>query len=792
MNTLQLKLYRDLTQNWPMLFAVSAIIAVGIGCFIGMMSTARNLEFARGSYYSMCRLADFWIDLKKAPASELNRLSSIPGISEIRDRVQFQVILDLKNSERPIGAFVLSLPDKKAPVINDIILKKGTYFTLSRANEVIISDKFAKARNIQPGDSITAILNNQKKELIVVGTAISAEFVYMASPGSMVDEPGSYGLLYIKRSFADDTFGFNSSFNTLVGLFAPEVRQSGSHIVEELGDRLAAYGVFTNLLRSQQFSPMILDGEMKQLQSMAVIFPLFFLVVAALVLNVLMVRLSEQQRTIIGTLKALGYTNRALMFHYMKFATSTGLSGGLMGCLLGYWMGIGMTRMYVSYFSFPQLESRFYPLLMLTGVSISVFFSLFGTFKGVRRIMQLQPAEAMRQAAPPVGGAVFLERFQLVWRNLDAQWQMIIRGLIRNKGRTLVALFSASMGSSIVILAFGFVDSLDLMVRLQFEKVLQSDYHLSFNRELSYTSLADVRRLPGVTHAEPVFTVACTFKNSNHIKRGAITGIVQDSLLTRPVAADNSVVPIPTSGLLMTHRLMDQLSIDAGDYINVVPVKGDRTPQRLPVMQGVESMLGLAVYGNFTWLSDTFSGQETINEIRVLTAHTAIERNAFLKRLRAMPALQSITDLGEQKEALNKQLSGAMRAMAIIMIIFAAIIFFGAILNGTLIALSERRREMATFRTMGYYNREVGRLFLRENLFTNIIGTLIGLPLGYWLLVGSMKGFVTDAYSFPALVSFESYLYTISLAILFVFLSHLIVIRNLRKMNWVEALSLKE
>lgn len=133
-----------------------------------------------------------------------------------------------------------------------------------------------------------------------------------------------------------------------------------------------------------------------------------------------------------------------------------------------------------------------------------------------------------------------------------------------------------------------------------------------------------------------------------------------------------------------------------------------------------------------------------------------------------------------------------MRVMAVVMIFFAAIIFFGTILNGTLIALSERQREMATFRTMGYYNREVSRIFLRENLFNNILGTLIGLPLGYWLLAASMKGFVTDAYSFPATLSPESYLYTILLAILFVLLSQLVVKRNLRKMNWVEALSLKE
>jgi len=792
MTTLNRKLLRDLRKNWPLLFAVCAIIAVGIGCFVGMMSTAQNLEYARSSYYSMCRLADFWIDLKKASTSELRRLATIPGISEIRDRIQFQIILDLPDSPKPIGAMVISLPDDYAPVINNILLRKGTYFTNDRANEVIISENFAEVRNIQPGDRITAILNSQRKELIVVGTAISAEFVYMASPGSMVDEPGSYGLIYIKRSFAEDTFGFNSSCNSLVGLLAPEARQDSILIVEELADRLEPYGVFTGMPRSQQFSPMVLDGEMKQLQTMAYIFPLFFLIVAALVLNILMVGLSEQQRTVIGTLKALGYDNRTLMFHFVKFATSTGLAGGLMGSFLGYWMGSAMTRMYVGYFSFPQLESRMYPLLLLTGIGISVLFSILGTLKGVRRVMQLQPAEAMRQASPPVGGSVLLERFQLFWQRLDAQWQMIIRGLLRNRGRTVVALFSACMGSSIVILAFGFVDSLDLMVRTQFEKVLQSDYHLTFNKELSSSGFDEIKRLPGVTYTEPVLNVPCTFQNQNHMKRGVIIGIPGNSILTTPLDENNIPVRLPPSGLLMTSRLMEKLNIIPGDYIDVTAVNGDRTPRNIAVIKGIESMLGLVVYADYTWLSQQFSGRGTVNEVRIITSHTVSEKKTFMARLREMPGLESITDLAEQKDALNKQLNGAMRAMAVIMIIFAAIIFFGTILNGTLIALSERRREMATFRTMGYYSREVSRLFLRENMVNNILGTLIGLPLGYWLLVISMEGFVTDAYSFPALVSFESYLYTILLAILFVLISQLVVIRNLRKMNWVEALSLKE
>lgn len=792
MGILDRKLLRDIWRSWHMLLAVSAIIAVGIGCFVGMLSAARNLEYARSSYYSSCRLADIWLDLKKAPAEEVKRLAMVPGISEIRERIQFQVLLDLADTEKPIGTMVLSLPDEEEPVINNIIIRTGTYFTHGRPNEVIISEKFARARNIRPGDTIPAILNNQRKELIVVGTAISAEFVYMVSPGSMVDDPGSYGLMYIKRSFAEDTFGFNGACNSVVGLLAPEARQEAARILDILSDRLEPYGVFAALPRAEQFSPLILDGEMKQLNNMAFIFPSFFLVVAALLLNVLMVRLAEQQRTVIGTLKAIGYENRALMIHFLKFAASAGLAGGIFGCLFGYWLAGVTTRMYVEYFTFPQLTNSFYPALLLAGMSVSIVFSMLGTLKGINHIMRLEPAEAMRPAAPPVGGAVFLEKIHLFWQLLDVQWQMILRGLLRRKGRTAVAVFSAAMGSSIVVLTFGFVDSMDEMVHLQFERLLRSDYHLTFQDEMSFSTFDEIRRLPGLIHAEPVFIVPCTFQVRNHSKRGAIMGIIRQGELTTPTNEHGDPVPLPSAGLLMTDRMMKRLEIVAGDSVDILPVKGERRTLTLPVVQGISSMVGLMVYAEYNWLNKVLGKEKVISEVRVLAAHGAAEKRKLMDKVRAMPGLEVLTDLGEQKQALNYQLDRAMRSSAVIMILFAAVIFFGAILNGTLIAISERSREMATFRTMGYYEGEVARLFLRENMVTNVFGTLVGLPLGYGLLIGSMQMFVTDAYSFPAKLDTVSYFYTVGLAILFVLLSQGIVRRTLRKQNWVEALSLKE
>jgi putative ABC transport system permease protein len=269
-------------------------------------------------------------------------------------------------------------------------------------------------------------------------------------------------------------------------------------------------------------------------------------------------------------------------------------------------------------------------------------------------------------------------------------------------------------------------------------------------------------------------------------------GISRNSKLTIPLDHQGRVVAVPATGLLMTDRLMKKLGIGPGEYVDVVPVKGEQISRKVPVEQAVVSMMGLMVYADYRWLNRLVDEESAVSEVRVLAIQSPVDKRRFMERIKTMPGLETVSDLGEQKQALQKQLNGAMRSTALVMILFAAVIFFGTILNGTLIAISERRREMATFRTMGYYENEVGRLFLRENLVTNVIGALIGLPMGYVMLQGAMKGLVTEAYSFPAALEPISCIYTVALAVGFVLLSQIVVIRSLRAQNWVEALSLKE
>jgi len=787
------KLRRDLYRTRGLLLAIVSIIAVGTGSFVGMLGAYENLARARDHYYATCRMADFWVDLKKAPVEDVQRLCRIPGISAVRDRIAFPVIVDLPGVNEPISGQAVSMPPEQGPVINGIVMRSGCYFTPDSPNQVIVSEKFAQARGIGPGSFIRLVMDGQSRKLFVVGTAISAEHVYLCPPGAMVEDPSNYGLFYIKREYAEDQFGFQGACNQLCGLLTPAGEGRVSAILMELNDRLAPYGVFATTPRSEQFSNLTLCSEMSGLQTLATMLPVLFLGVAALILNVLMSRLAEQQRTIVGTFKALGYNNREVFLHFLLYGLAVGVAGGLAGCLLGTWISGAMTQMYVSFFVFPKLVNYFYVNMSLAALGISVLFAVLGTLRGVRSVVGLNPAESMRQSMPAKGGKILLERWPGFWRRLDFRWQVVLRNIFRNKVRTFVAVTAAAMGCGLMVMGFGFTNSTNAWLEFQFEKVMLSNYNLSVKDEVDVEAVREARRLPGVTHAEGVFTVPCTFSSRNHRKKGAIIGIGRDARLTIPRDEKGNAVPVPPFGLIMCRRMAEtHLHVREGDTVTFTPVKGLRIPHQVPVARIIDSMVGLEVYADFDYLNRLLSESGTLSEVRMNARQTPAEKQAFLAQVKRFPTLQSLDDVKRDRELMEEQMTGSMQGMAMALIFFAGVIFFGSILNGSLISISERQREIATYRVLGYTPREVGSIFLRENLLSNMVGAVLGLGMGYWMLLAMMSQYQNDAYSFPS-VLYPSYLAAaVLLSLLFVLGAHFFVKRTIRKQNWQEALSMKE
>ena len=792
MNILNRKLRRDLWQTKGMLTAVILIVAIGVSCLVGMMGTSENLQLARDAYYAQCRMADFWVDLKKMPVTELDVLKDLEGISEIRDRIAFQVIVDLEGVEEPLSGTLLTLPAEPSPVVNGVIMRSGTYFTSRRLDEVIVSEAFADARGITRGDTIHLIMNGRRKALFVVGTAMSSEFVYMMPPGAITPEPSRFGVFYVKRGFGEDALGFHGACNSLVGLLSPGAVQDTQPLFDELQRRLKPYGLFSATPLSLQASNLNLSGELSGLATISFFMPTIFLLVAVLVLNVLMSRLAQQQRTIVGTLKALGYGNLEIFFHFIRFGLFVGAGGALLGCLLGYWIADSLTIQYRTFFAFPKLDNQFYPGINLVALTISLFFGVVGTLKGIRTVLNLNPAEAMRPPAPPGGGVVFLEAWTGLWRRLEFRWQIVLRNLIRNKGRTLTGIFSAAMGAALVLVTFGTLDSMQYMVDFRFDMVDHADYTLTFRNDRGEGAIYEAGELPGGQAAEPVLNVPCHFQNGNHRKKGLIQGLVHNALLTIPHTVSGARVAVPETGLLMARRLGRELGLSPGDWVRVTPTQGLQQPVELRVAGFIDSLFGLCVYANYGYLNRQISEGGAVSALQIKGMPAPKEMRGFLRTIKSWPDLADYAEKSFQKQVMQNTFVSQMGQMVYPLILFGGVIFFGAILNGSLISIIERAREIATFRVLGYQPCEIGAIFLWENIIQYGIGSFLGLPLGWWLLWAINSQYTNDMYSVPTIVAPVSWVKTVILSFGFILGAHIFVRRAIRHLRWQDALSMKE
>jgi putative ABC transport system permease protein len=786
------KLLRELRSSVGLLLAVGSIMSIGVSAYVALGSAYRNLSVAKSLYYSTGRMADFVVDLKKAPLADVAAVAELPGVVEIRPRIQFMAVVDVEGSVEPVNGIVLSLPDRRRPVIDDIVLKQGGYFTDVRDNEVIINDAFARAHKLYPGMWIHLILNNRRQELFIVGTAISSEFTYLVGPGSIVPDSRRLGVFYLKQKFSEDVFDFKGACNQIVGTLSPHQAEHPQETLRRIEGLLDSYGVLNAIPLSEQPSNRFLSNEIMGLRAFGVINPVIFLAVAALVLNVLMSRLAEQQRVVVGTLKALGYSDAAVFGHFVKFGLIVGLVSGIGGCALGYFLAAGMTAMYDTFFEFPTLENRFYPDIFIQGLLIGVVCGVLGSWHGARNVLKLEPAVAMRPKPPEIGGSVGIERIGWFWNRLSFGWRMAVRNVFRHRLRTIAGLFASSMGATLSVNAILLAVESRYMVDFQFEMIQRSDVDLVFKDERSLAALDEARKLPGVDRAEPLFDVACTFMNGSHTRKGGITGVRRDAVLTRPRDTAGLPLRIPDSGLLLTRKMASILHVKKGDVILIRPTKGARETHTVRVAEIADSFLGVAVYADIDYLAKLLGEEAAVNGVQLLVKPGDESYRALYGEIKQMPAVQSLSARADVIRNVNETLVKNQNVFIGLLVLFAGVIFFGSVLNSSLVSLAERRREVATLQVLGYGPWQVGSLFLRESMAVNFAGTLLGLPLGYLLNYGIVTAYDTEMFRIPIVDPTKVWMVVIGLGIAFGLAAHLVVQRSIHRMDWLDALKTRE
>ncbi|MEX2660641.1 MAG: ABC transporter permease, partial [Vicinamibacterales bacterium] len=402
------KLLRDIWTLKGQALAISLVIAAGVAMFIMYLSTFDSLRLTQDTYYERYRFAHVFAGLTRAPLHVRDRIAEIPGVARVETRVVVDVTLDVEGLTEPASARLIGIEIPRVASLNDLFLRRGRYPAPGRSDEVAVSEAFAISRNMGPGDSVGAVINGRRRDLRIVGIALSPEYIYSIRPGELVPDDSRFGIFWMDGRSLAAAFDMEGGFNHVAVTLLPGA--SEPDVIARLDQIIAPYGGLGALPRSLQTSHWYLDNELRQLQSVGLILPVVFLAVAAFLLNVVLTRIVSVQREQIAALKALGYTNGELSWHYGKLSLLIGAAGGLLGMAFGAWLGSAMTSIYNNFFRFPTLLYQLPASVVAGGVLVSFVAAGLGALSAVRRVAALPPAEAMRPEAPAHYSRSWLER----------------------------------------------------------------------------------------------------------------------------------------------------------------------------------------------------------------------------------------------------------------------------------------------------------------------------------------------------------------------------------------------
>lgn len=787
LSPLNRKLARDLVAMRGQAVAIALVIASGVAMFVMYLSNFDSLERTTRAYYERQRFADVFASFKRAPLALVPRIAAIPNVTHVEPRVAVNVTLDIPGFDEPATGRLISIPADRRPLLNDLFLRQGRWIDPARPDEVIASEAFCRAHGFVPGDRIGAIINGRRRWLTIVGLALSPEFVYSLRPGELIPDDRRFGIFWMAREPLGSAFQMEGGFNDVVLDVAPGA--SVDRVIAELDLLLEPYGGLGAIPRARQLSNWTIENEFAQLRGFGIAVPLIFLCVAAFVLNVALTRAVALQRPQIAALKAIGYDNTALAWHYLKWALAIAAGGSLVGVIAGAWMGVAVIELYNQYFRFPILDYRLSVGVTGAAVAGSLLSAALGAWAAVRRAVRIPPAEAMRPETPPRYRRSLIER-PLLRHALSTAARMVLRNLERQPVRAFTSVIGVACAVAVLVVGFTFTEAITRLIVIQFDVAQRQDVTITFVEPRPASAFHAVSRLPGVLHVEPMRAVPARLRVGPRHRTLSITGVPDPPRLNRIVDVDGRVQTLPSTGLVLSESLARALDVRPGDDVQIDVLEGRRPQWRLPVVATVNDAMGLSAYMDLEALHDLMRESDVLSGAFLDVDAAAMP--ALERRLKEIPAIAGVTLTAAARRNFLDTMAQNLTMTVTINVIFAGIIAFGVVYNGARISLAERSRELASLRVLGFTRAEISMILLGELAVVTLTALPLGVALGYGLCAWVTHAFSSEVFRIPLVYSPRMAAWASLTTIAASAASALVVRRRLDRLDLVAVLKVRE
>ncbi|MCU7864715.1 MAG: FtsX-like permease family protein, partial [Candidatus Thiodiazotropha sp. (ex Lucinoma borealis)] len=583
--------------------------------------------------------------------------------------------------------------------------------------------------------------------LTVVGIALSPEFIYAIGPGALIPDDLRFGVMWMGDEALAAAYDLDGAFNDLsLGLLHGT---NPKLVIEHIDRLLERYGSSGAIARKDQISNWFLMNEIEQLKTMSTILPTIFLAVAAFLSNMVLSRLIATDRSEIGLMKAFGYSNWQVGWHYTKLVMAMTSVGILLGWLLGAWLGRVNTEIYADLFRFPLLIFRPDAGVFALGAIVSLIAALAGSLGSVRRAAALPPAEAMRPPAPPMFRKTGLSRSRVAhW--LDQPTRIILRQIFRSPLRALLTSFGIALSVAVMVMALQWIDSIEKIVQVYFHDAQRQNMMVGLVETQSDTTLVEFRRMPGVLAVEPMRFVSANLSAGNRSHRGSIEGISSTPELQRVYDASGAVLEVPADGLILSTKLADKLGVGIGESVWVEVLEDQRPVRKLPVVALFETYMGMPAYMNIDAFNRMMGQRPSLEAVNLLVDKSQLSR--LYQRLKSIPKVSSVVLKDAAVQEFNDTMGETLMIYISFFAAFAGALGFGVVYNSTRIALSERGRELATLRVLGFHRGEISYILLGEAALLILVGLPLGCFVGHglgWLMTSAMD---SELYRIPLVI----------------------------------------
>ena len=760
MKKLSKKRLRDIRQNKMQFFNIFIMVFLGVFVFAGIHAYMDGMDKSADKYYKDNNFQDIWLSGENFSNEDLEKVKNTENVKDAERLLTINTELENKEEVTLETNFI------ETNNISKMYVVEGEEFSKDKKG-VWFDSYLAKNLDLKVGDEITVTYQNIKITEKILGLVNTPDHVYFVKDDTEIfPTHKNYGFIYLSINELPE--GMPQIFNQVIIDIdnTDKLQETKANLENNIKSAIAVTD------REASTSYQGYNSEIEEGTTYSSVFTFLFLFIAVLSVTTTMNRFVKKQRTQIGTLKALGFKNRKIINHYVGYGFIVSLVASIVGLLVGrYALGTFFLNMEMSYFEIPVYNTVLIPVVYILAIAVVVLITLV-TYLSCRSILKESAAEALRLEIPKVKNTKFDLTTKGIFKKASISTRWNLRDVGRNKGRSIMAIVGITGCTMLMLCAFGMMDTMKSYLSWEFDKISNFEYKLSLSNNYTDEQFDNITQKYGKETSQ---TFGIEIKNNDKKETNTLT--VNDAPNKLKYTNHNKeYMDLKDNGIYITEKLSEKYGLQVGDEITwhifgddnwytckIVGLNRDPQNQQLNMSRKYFELLGLTYRADVVYTDEDLSNTKTIDGV---------------------DTIQSLTTLKQGMESMLE----TVQTMIVLLIVVSAILGFVIIYNLGILSFTEKQYQFATLKVLGFKDKQIKNIFVKQNLWLTIVGIILGLPLGFWMLDYIFKSALGDNYDFNAYIKPTSYLYAVVGSLIVSIIVNKVLSRKVKKIDMVTSL----